>query len=618
MALITLSGVRKSYGVFQVLDEVTFTVGAGEKLALVGPNGSGKTTILRIIAGIEETESGTLGILPGTSIGFMKQDSELTSNNLLLEEVSNASVEIKRLERELRRLEHAMTASEGDDLNDIVAEYGEVQHEFDRLGGYAFDAEVKSTLSGLGLGPEHWEKPVNILSGGQKARAALCKLLLQKPDVILLDEPTNHLDIEACEWLEEFLADFPGAVLVVSHDRYFLDRFATKIIDLHEACTRIYPGNYTSYVKQKQEYLRQQVESYERQQQEIDKLEDFIARYHAGQRHQEAKSREKKLARMTRLRKPKVQSDKMRLKIDSAMSSGHIVMDMQGIGKSFGDTPLFSGLDLLVESGDKIGLVGPNGAGKTTLLRMILGEEEITNGVLNIGYGVEIGYFAQDLASLDPLNTVIEELLDDADLTPGQARSFLAKFLFRGDDVFKSVEKLSGGERNRLVLAKLMLQRPNLLVLDEPTNHLDIDSRQALDEALREFDGTVILTSHDRYLLNSMATRIVEIARGSARVYNGNYDYFVERSARFRPRPVKRKPKPVARKSPASGPKSPKPEDIEKEIATAETRLAEVNELLSSGDIYADPEQSAQIVAEYGELTARIEQLYADWEGLIG
>ena len=619
MAIISLNGVRKSYGAIQVLDEVTFTLGAGEKIALVGPNGSGKTTILRLIAGIEEHDTGILSILPGTSFGFMTQDSELTGSEPLLEEVSNASTEIKHMERELRRIEHAMSVSEGDELHELLAEYGEIQHEFDRLGGYTFEAELKSTLSGLGLGPEHWEKPVSVLSGGQKTRAALSKLLLQKPDILLLDEPTNHLDIEACEWLEEFLQDFPGAVLVVSHDRYFLDRVATKIIDLHEASTRTYPGNYTSYVKQRDEMLRLQAENYDRQQQEIKKLEDFVARYHAGQRHQEAKSREKQLAKMVRINKPKIESNKMRLKIDSAMTSGNIVMDLQGIGKSFDDKVLFSGLDLLVESGDKIGLVGPNGAGKTTLLRMILGDEEITAGTFNLGYSVDIGYFAQDLGGLDPLNTVLEEMLDAADLTPGEARGFLAKFLFTGEDVFKSVSKLSGGERNRLILAKIMLQRPNVLILDEPTNHLDIDSRQALDRALRDFDGTIILTSHDRYLLNSMANRIVEISGGAARVYNGNYDYFVERSARFRPRPTKKKPKPVVRKPASSSKKKgPSPADIEKAIETSELRLSEVNDLLSDGDIYADAERSAAILAEYNELTARIEQLYADWEALLG
>lgn len=355
MALVSLSSIRKSFGAFQALDEVTFTIGNDEKVALVGPNGSGKTTVLRVIAGMEDFDSGTLSILPGTSIGFMPQDTELTSDEPLLEEVSNASTEIKDMERALRRLEQAMSAAEGDEMTRLLAEYGEVQHEFDRLGGYAFEAEVKSTLSGLGLGPDHWEKQVSILSGGQKARAALAKLLLLKPDILLLDEPTNHLDIEATEWLEEFLSGFPGAVLIVSHDRYFLDRVATKIVDLHEGWTHSYPGNYTAYVKQKQDVLRQKVESFERQQEEIRKLEDFISRYHAGQRHQEAKSREKKLAKMVRLRKPKTDTDKMRLKLDSAVQSGHIVMDLIDVGKSFDSQTLFTGLNAIIENGDRVG-----------------------------------------------------------------------------------------------------------------------------------------------------------------------------------------------------------------------------------------------------------------------
>ena len=617
MALISLNSVRKSFGGFEVLDEVTFTIGSSEKVALVGPNGSGKTTILRMITGQEDPDSGSVQVLPGTSIGVMTQDSELTGGGNLVDEVSNATTEIKHLERELRRLETAMSAADADETESLIAEYGEVQHEFERLGGYAFESEVKSTLSGLGLGPEHWEKPVSVLSGGQKTRAALAKLLLQKPDVLLLDEPTNHLDIEACEWLEEFLQDFSGAVLVVSHDRYFLDRVVSKVIDLHEGFTRSYPGNYTSYARQKEELLRQQAESYERQQQEIAKLEDFIARYHAGQRHKEAKSREKRLDKMARVRRPKSQSDKIHMRLEAGSASGHIVLDLQDLAKGFDGKPLFTGMNLLVENGDRVGLVGPNGAGKTTLLRMIVGDEEASTGTLSIGYGVEMGYFAQDLAGLDAENTVLEELLDSADMTPGEARSLLARFLFKGDDVFKSVSKLSGGERNRLVLAKLMLQKPNLLLLDEPTNHLDIDSRQALDAALKEFAGTIILTSHDRYLLNSVATRIVEIANGGSKTFEGNYDFFVERarSQRARIRPVKKKPKP--KPVVKTGPKGPTSADYEREIEAAETRLAELTDLLGRPETYADGAVAAATQAEYHEVAARVQELYAEWEALL-
>lgn len=621
MAVITLNSVRKSFGGLQVLDEVSFTLGFGEKVALVGPNGSGKTTILRLIAGEEEADSGTIQVLPGVTIGYMPQDSELVGERSLIEEVWNASEEVVRLECELRRLEAAMGEATGEELEAILAKYGEMQHEYERLGGYSFDAEVKSTLSGLGLGPEHWEKPVNILSGGQKTRAALAKLLLQQPDVLLLDEPTNHLDIEAVEWLEDFLQDFSGTVLVVSHDRYFLDRVVTKVIDLHEGYTKTYAGNYTAYVRQKQEFLRQQLEDYERQQAEIARLEDFIRRYHAGQRHREAKSREKKLARMVRIRKPKLEADKMRVRFEQAKTSAQIVADLRDVGKAFGERQLFAGLNLMVENGDRIGIVGPNGAGKTTLLRMIVGDEEPTTGTLSLGYGVEIGYFDQDLSGLDPENTVLEEILDTEDLGPAEARAFLARFLFKGDSVFKAVSKLSGGERNRLVLAKLMLKKPNVLVLDEPTNHLDIDSRQALDDALKAFEGTIILTSHDRYLLNSVATRIVEIKGGAARVFEGNYDFFVERA---RPRPARpsrrKKPKPVARKPSVASEVATTgltAEEIERQIEAAESRLAEVTQLLGNPETYANAEKAASTVAEYHELTRTIEQLYADWEALL-
>ncbi len=597
------------------MDEASFMLGSDEKIALVGPNGCGKTTILKLITGEDTPDKGTVNVLPGATIGLMTQDSELTGGGTLIDEVSNASVEVKRLEKEMRRVESAMSVSDGDELNDLISEYGELQHEFERLDGYTFESEVKSVLSGLGLGPEHWDKPVNILSGGQKTRAALAKLLLQKPDVLLLDEPTNHLDIEACEWLEEFLLDFHGAALVVSHDRYFLDKVATKIIDLYERTTYTYPGNYTAFAKQKAEYLRQQMESYERQQQEIEKLEDFVNRYRVGQRHKEAKSREKQLAKMVRIRKPKMQTDKIRLNIEKAQNSGNIVMDLQNVSKSYGSNTLFTGLNLIVENKDRIGLVGPNGAGKTTLLRLMLGDEEPTSGIVSLGYSVDIGYFAQDLDDLDPENSVLEELLEWEDLTIGEARGILAKFLFKGDDVYKSISKLSGGERNRLIMAKLMLTKPNLLILDEPTNHLDIDSREALGQALQDFDGTIILVSHDRYLLNSITTRIVEIANGNAAVYNGNYDFFVERIKSRKPKAIKKKPKPAAKKqSQDTRVKPPKPEDIEKKIIHAETRSSELAEILGNPDIYADVEYSSSVVAEYQELQERIAQLYDEWE----
>lgn len=618
MAVITFNNVSKSFGAAQILDEASFAIGSGEKIALVGPNGSGKTTILKLIAGQDVPDGGSITILPGVTIGFMTQDSELDGNGILIDEVSNASAQVKSLEREMRRLEAIMSSTDDDFLNDLLTKYGEIQAEFDRLGGYTFESDVKTALSGLGLGPEHWEKPINVLSGGQKTRAALAKLLIQKPDVLLLDEPTNHLDIEACEWLEEFLLDFPGAALIVSHDRYFLDKVVTKVIDLYDHSTTTYSGNYTSFAKQKQEFLIRQLESYERQQQEIKKLEDFINRYRVGQRHQEAKSRAKRLSKMVRIRKPRLENEKIHLNIEKAQNSGNIVMDIQNVSKAYGSHQLFSGLNIIVESGDRVGIVGPNGAGKTTFLRMILGDEDPTSGAISLGYSVDIGYFAQDLGELDPSNNVLEELLEWEDLTIGEARSLLARFLFKGDDVFKPVSGLSGGERNRLILAKLMLTKPNVLVLDEPTNHLDIESREALDQALRDFDGTIILVSHDRYLLNSVSTRILEISEGKATVYNGNYDFFVDRAKTKRPKTVKKKAKPNVRKPIRNmQQKGPKPEDIEHAIEEMEARSAELTEILGNPDIYADPGYSAAMIDEYQSIQKRIEELYEEWEELL-
>ncbi|MCC6484598.1 MAG: ABC-F family ATP-binding cassette domain-containing protein [Armatimonadetes bacterium] len=614
MALISLNAARKFYGAFQALDEATFTVGTSEKVALVGPNGSGKTTILRLIAALETPDSGAVSVLPGATIGYVQQDSELTGQEPLLSSVSGASSEVRRLEAEMRDLEGHMARAEPDEMDALVSRYGEVQHEYERLGGYAFEAEVKATLTGLGLGAAHWDKPVNVLSGGQKTRAALARVLLQKPDALLLDEPTNHLDIEATEWLEEFLQGFSGAVLVVSHDRYFLDRVVTKVVDLQGRIAHSYPGNYTAFAKLKQERERAQEESYERQQEEIHKMEDFILRYKAGQRSKQARGREKLLGRMERVERPK-QKSTLNIAIEPLKHSGRSVLDLKSVTKSFGAEPLFRNLDLSVDAGERIGLVGPNGAGKTTLIRIILGKEAADSGSVSLGCGVETGYFAQDLTGVSEENSVLEELLDSADLTPAQARNMLAQFLFKGDDVFKAMASLSGGERNRVALAKLMVSRPNLLILDEPTNHLDIDSREALGEALQSYSGTVILISHDRYLLNSIATRIVEISSGNVRSFLGNYDEYAQQAHALRPRvSQKKKAKPPTRRQAPGKKKGSSPEKIEREIESAEARISELAGILSRPETFADHESSAAILAEHEELESRIRELYRLWE----
>lgn len=614
MALISLNSCRKSYGAFQALDEASFTVGSSEKVALVGPNGSGKTTILRLIAGLERPDSGSVSILPGTSIGYVKQDSELTGSETLLAEVWGASSEVRRLEEEMRNIEERLSHSEGDETDALVARYSEAQHEYERLGGFSYEAEVKATLTGLGLGPEHWEKPVGVLSGGQKTRAALARVLLQKPDALLLDEPTNHLDIEATEWLEEFLRGFGGATLVVSHDRYFLDRVVTKVVDLHGRITHSYPGNYSAFAKLKQARLQSLEESYERQQEEIRKLEDFILRYKAGQRSKQARGREKLLDKMQRVERPKDQA-RMKLAIDPLKASGRTALELRDVSKGFGGKLQFHNLSLAVEAGERIGLVGPNGAGKTTLLKVILGETAPDSGSVTIGYGVQTGYFAQDLAGFDEDNSVLDELLDARDMTSAEARNILAQFLFKGDDVFKAMTSLSGGERNRVALAKLMVSRPNLLILDEPTNHLDIDSREALGLALQSYEGTILLTSHDRYLLNSIATRIVEISGGAVRSFAGNFDDYAHQAQTLRPRQnPKKKAKPPPRRQVPGKKKAHSPEKIEQQIEAAEARLTELTEVLSRPETFADHELSAAILAEHRELEAQVAELYLLWE----
>lgn len=612
MAVISFQKVQKRYGADLVLDDISFALGAGDKAGLVGPNGSGKTTILRLIVGGETPDSGSINILPGIGIGFLQQDSELTGTGPLLEEVTAASGKVKDIEVELRRLEERI-AQAPEDLDALVERYGEAQLEYERLGGYSFEAEVKAALTGLGLGPEHWDKPVSVLSGGQKTRAALAKLLVQKPDVLLLDEPTNHLDIHACQWLEEYLASFHGSVLVVSHDRYFLDRVAGKIVDLHNGRTSMFHGNYSAYARQKKERLEEELIAYNRQLEQIEKMEEYIRRFRAGQRAAQAKGRKRHLDRMKRLERPNASSDTLSLALQERRASGKLVYRTDGLGKWYGEQKLFSGLDLILERGERVGLVGPNGSGKTTLMKIILGLEPPTRGIVEEGFAVEPAYFSQDMAELDPQNLVIEELMETADITVSEARDLLARFLFRGDDVFKPVQALSGGERNRLMLACLMVEKPNVLALDEPTNHLDIDSREALGEALKSYNGTILLTSHDRYLLASLVTRVVEISGGEARVFPGGYEEYLRQARPPASSQPKKKKAPTTRVRPNSK-KGPKPEVFEARIQEAEGRLEEVNQTLSKPETYADHTLSAQLLEEHGTLERELKELYEQWE----
>lgn len=639
VSVIEIRNLTKYYGSNLVLDNVSFAVAHGEKIGLVGRNGTGKTTLLRIIAGLEDYDRGTVSKASNVEIGYLTQDVEFTPGNTLLAETLTAFSKAFKIRDEMAALEAEMADpkvhSDEAVLSQVMRRYADLSAEFERRGGYDYEFRTRAALFGLGFSEQDLGVAVDYLSGGQKMRMALAKLLLSEPDLLLLDEPTNHLDMDAVEWLEGYLGTYRGAVIVVSHDRYFLDATVERILDLDDHKIESYPGNYTFFVKEKELRKLQALEEWQRQQELIAKLEDYIRRYKAGNRTTMAQSREKMLARIPRKEKPRLHAATMNIDISGVPRSGREVVSLQRVGQEFDGRWLFRGFSMLVERGERIGLVGPNGSGKTTLLRIIGKALVPTEGTVTYGEGVVTGMFHQDMSGVDDQNTVVDEIYRAHPMTLGEARSYLARFLFRGDEVFKKVEALSGGERNRLLLAKLLLRRPNLLLLDEPTNHLDIEAREALERALAEFDGTVICASHDRYFLDRLATVIIEVANGEIRVYEGNYSYYREQKAKEKAieaqaaqqgegrgvgqasakgaggaAGARRGRKGVK----ASGCAQDRLAMLEEEIFKLEERLSKLTQALASPELYQNGEWAKEVVTEHREVEARLAELYEEWE----
>ncbi|NLC55411.1 MAG: ABC-F family ATP-binding cassette domain-containing protein [Armatimonadetes bacterium] len=626
MSLLTVNGIAKSYGLQQVLQSVSFIVGPGEKVALVGRNGCGKTTLLRLIAGVEAPDTGAISLLPGTHVGHLAQDVDLSGGETLLSAVANAVPRLVAMEQRLRELEAQLEAG-APGAESAYAAYAELQQEFAQAGGPAYPGRVKATLAGLGFRESDFSLPVAALSGGQRTRAGLCMLLLQEPDLLLLDEPTNHLDLPAIEWLEEYLGRTRSALLIVSHDRYFLDQVVSRVVELDGGKLFSYPGNYTAYARLREARLQQQQVEWERNQEQAAKLEDYIRRYRVS-RATQAKSREKALARI-QLDKPRTREAELRLHLTAGLRSGTEVLRIERLAKAYADKQLFQSLDLVVQRGERVGVVGPNGSGKTTLLKILVGQAQADSGYFAFGHNVEPGYFAQDLSGAQPENTLLDEILDAGAATYEEARSLLARFLFFGDDVFKRVGDLSGGETNRLALARIFLSHANLLLLDEPTNHLDIAARDRLEETLLAFSGTIIFASHDRYLLDRVATRIVEVAGGEAKVYNDTYAEYRRRKERERllaaqaAARAERAAAAAARPAPRPMARGARPQDlrravkaVEERIAAAEARASELEAILADPSSYTDADRVKEATAEYEALSASLPELIAEWERL--
>ena len=525
MSLIRLENVTKLYDPDVILDNISVSIAHGDRIGLIGRNGTGKTTLIKIMSGLLANFKGKVVSAKGLRIGYLSQEPDLARDCTLRQEMLKVFEKRRTLEDKMLLLAEQMETQKAPHL---LEAYARIQEQHERLGGYDYEHQVNRILSGLGFPEQDFNLPIRVLSGGQKSRATLAKLLLEAPDLLLFDEPTNHLDIKGIEWLENYLnTEYNGAVLVVSHDRYFLDKVVRKVWELAEHKITIYRGNYSKYVETKKVEQLVGERAFKKQQTFIEHEEDFIRRNIAGQRTREAQGRRKKLARLERVEKPKPDAPTLKLNFTPETRGGNDILRCKDVGKAFGEKAIFKALNFEVYRRDVVGIIGANGTGKTTLFRMILGEESATEGEMWVGPTLKFGYYTQELEGLNPTNEIIDEIWElRPQQTQGEIRSFLGKFLFSGDDVFKQIGNLSGGEQSRVMLAKLLLTNANVLLLDEPTNHLDIPAREALEAALAEYPATLFIISHDRYLLNNLATKLLIFdgtPGGTANLFEGTY-----------------------------------------------------------------------------------------------
>ncbi|MCI9077523.1 MAG: ABC-F family ATP-binding cassette domain-containing protein [Lachnospiraceae bacterium] len=534
--ILQCTHITKTFLTDIILNDISFHINDNEKAAIVGINGSGKSTLIKIIMNELEADSGEVIISKDISIGYFAQNQEYNSNKSILEEMHGARPEVEELGRRLDELSAQMDNTKDEKLEALIKQYDQARHRFEQLGGYSYESEITGVLKGLGFNEEDFGQPVQSLSGGEKTRVALAMMLLKNPDLVILDEPANHLDMNSIQWLEGYLANYKGAVLVVAHDRYFLDKIATKIIELRQAKCSVFQGNYTEYSRKKQAAMETLMKQYLNQQAEIKHQEEVIAKLKSFNREKSikrAESREKMLDKIERIDKPVEEKTKMNLLFKPRIQSGNDVLSVKGLSKSYGSHQLFSDISFEIKRGEHVAIIGDNGTGKTTILKMLMemyGTGTDFDGQIKFGTNVHIAYYDQEHQVLHPEKTLFEEIQDTyPDMNNTQVRNVLAAFLFTNDDVFKQVKNLSGGERGRVSLAKLMLSDANFLLLDEPTNHLDIDSKEILEHAINNFEGTILYVSHDRYFINTTASRILNLTQQQIVNYPGNYDYYLEK-----------------------------------------------------------------------------------------
>ncbi|MGG1479981.1 ABC-F family ATP-binding cassette domain-containing protein [Bacillus smithii] len=639
MILLQVLQLTKYYGSELILSNIKLEIQSRDRIALVGRNGAGKSTLLKIIADQLSYDSGEIIKPKDVTIGYLAQDTGLESDLTIWNEMLSVFGPLREMEKKLRDLENQMADptvyNDPEKFKKIVKEYDQLQIQFKEQGGYQYEADIRSVLHGLHFQDYDYETKISSLSGGQKTRLALGKLLLSKPDLLILDEPTNHLDIETLTWLEQYLQNYPGAILIVSHDRYFLDKVVTQVYEISRHKARKYYGNYSDYLIQKAEQYEREMKQYEKQQEEIEKLQDFIQRNIArASTTKRAQSRRKRLEKMELMEKPAGDEKSAQFSFEIAKQSGNEVMRVKDLAIGYGHDPVSENIHLNITRGESIALVGPNGVGKTTLLKTIIGLLQPIKGSVQFGTNVEIGYYDQEQANLTSNKTVLHELWDDfPDYNEKEIRTVLGNFLFSGDHVLKTVSSLSGGEKARLALAKLMMKKANFLILDEPTNHLDLDSREVLENALIDYPGTLLFVSHDRYFINRIATKVIELSPNGTTEYLGDYDYYVNKkqeqlelslleqqenrrtsdddtTASKNTFVLDKEAKKAERK------KRRRIEEIEQTIEQKETVLSEKEALLVQPDIFQDYEKAHAINQEIEQLKAEIDQLMEEWTEL--
>ncbi len=634
--ILSCSNISKAFGSNEVIRHASFHIEDHEKAAIVGINGAGKSTLLKIIVGEMPADDGEVVISKGRTMGYLAQHQDLSGDRTIYEEVLEIKRPLIEMEAKIRKLEMDMKHVTGEELDSMLAAYSRLNHEFELQNGYAYQSEVTGVLKGLGFTEEEFNKPVSALSGGQKTRVSLGRLLLARPDIILLDEPTNHLDMDSIAWLEGYLINYDGSVIIVAHDRYFLDRVVTKIIELDNGLMNVYQGNYTDYSGKRAMIREAQMKAYLNQQQEIRHQEEVIAKLKSFNREKSikrAESREKMLDKIEVLDKPSEVNDEMRIRLEPNIISGNDVLTVRDLKKAFDQNLLFEHVGFEIKRGERVAIIGGNGTGKTTILKILNNIVRPDEGEITLGSKVHIGYYDQEHQVLHMEKTLFDELQDTyPSMNNTQIRNILAAFLFTGDDVFKRVKDLSGGERGRVSLAKLMLSEANFLILDEPTNHLDITSKEILEDALINYTGTVLYVSHDRYFINKTATRILDLTGRTLVNYIGNYDYYLEKkelmTSLYAASPSAKEDSSEETSGIKLEWKAQKEEQArlrkrqnelkktEDEIHRLETRDGEIDEMLGKEEIFTDVPKLIELNKEKEAIAGRLEELYELWEKL--